>query len=262
MKKSLIVKSAALLGSVILTAAGCVGTAPVIVADSTPGAAAANNRQFQRLARNIDSVARQLHKLEKRLESLERLENSLEYMAKFDARMEALEETAEQSEQMALRNQSIISELKDSLSIMEEQRVATAEIKKKVRISAKGLSQEKLYLTAYQEHLSGNYIQAIELFSSYLAGYPESRLADNALYWIGEAYYKLEDFSRAVKHLKKVAKEYPRANKAPYALYSLGLVYQQLGDSSSAEDHFKKLTENYPGSELAELARMKIEKLQ
>lgn len=262
MKKSLIVKTAALLGSVILTAAGCVETAPVLVGDSTPGATAANNRQFQRLAKNIDSVAGQLQELEKRLEALEKLENSLEYMAKFDARIEALEEIARQSEQMVLSNQSIINELKDSLSIMEEQRITTAEIKKKVRISAKGLSQEKLYLTAYQEHLSGNYTQAIELFSSYLAGYPESRLADNALYWVGEAYYKLEDFSSAVKHLKKVAEEYPQANKAPYALYRLGLVYQQLGDNSSAKDQFKKLTENYPGSELAELARMKVEKLQ
>jgi tol-pal system protein YbgF len=262
MKKTSIAKCAALLGSVILTAAGCTGTRPVIVGDSASTVTSIDYRQIQRLAKNIDAVAKQMHNIEKRLDSLEKLEEGLEYMGKLEMRLDSLQETVERSEQMALRNQSLINELRDNLSTIEGKRITTPGDEQTVKISTQGLSQEKLYLTAYQEYLSGNYTQAIELFSSYLVSYPESRLADNALYWVGEAYYKLEDFSRAIRHLKKVAKKYPQANKAPYALYRLGLVYQQLGDNSSAKAQFQRLKENYSQSELAGLAQVKVEKLQ
>ncbi|MBM3284642.1 MAG: tetratricopeptide repeat protein, partial [Candidatus Aminicenantes bacterium] len=59
------------------------------------------------------------------------------------------------------------------------------------------LSPQDLYNTAYADYLQGNFDLAIDGFKIYRDNFPESPLADNALYWIGECYFSQRNFEAA-----------------------------------------------------------------
>ena len=50
-------------------------------------------------------------------------------------------------------------------------------------------------------------------FTAFIASYPNSDLAPNARYWLGEAYYGAKDFKRAIDAYDKVELDYPRSEK-------------------------------------------------
>ncbi len=63
-------------------------------------------------------------------------------------------------------------------------------------------------------------------FQQFLQSYPQSSLADNAQYWLGESYYVTRDFQNAAAAFQTVLDRWPDSRKAPDALLKLG--YTQL----------------------------------
>jgi TolA-binding protein len=51
------------------------------------------------------------------------------------------------------------------------------------------LSSTEVYNMAYSDYRKGNFELAIDGFKMYREQFPESPLADNSLYWIGECYF-------------------------------------------------------------------------
>ncbi len=49
--------------------------------------------------------------------------------------------------------------------------------------------------------------------------FPQSDLADNAQYWIGECFYSQKKFQEAKEGFAAVAEHFPFGNKVPDALY-------------------------------------------
>ena len=52
----------------------------------------------------------------------------------------------------------------------------------------------ELYNTAYTDFSRGKYTPAISGFETFVRSFPDSQLADNALYWVGECHYSNGDF--------------------------------------------------------------------
>jgi tol-pal system protein YbgF len=105
---------------------------------------------------------------------------------------------------------------------------------------------------------AGEVGQAILEFEKYIREFPHSELADNAQYWIGEAYYAQREFSRALAEFQKVLSSFPGADKVPDALYKIGLSYLEMGQKEKARAELKKLISLYPESAPASLARKKM----
>ena len=87
---------------------------------------------------------------------------------------------------------------------------------------------------------------------------PDSDLADNAQYWIGESFYAQRDFDRAIQEFLQAVDGYPGGDKHPAALLKIGYSFLQTGDRDSARSYLKRLVEEFPNSDEAELARNKI----
>jgi tol-pal system protein YbgF len=102
--------------------------------------------------------------------------------------------------------------------------------------------------------------EAIPIFRDFLSLYPYSSLADNAVYWTGECYYRMKNYSRAAREFQKVITKYPRGNKVPDALLKKGLAYLSLGRYVSAFRTLEDLTYRYPESRSAYLARKTLNK--
>lgn len=121
-----------------------------------------------------------------------------------------------------------------------------------------GVDPDQLYNTAYLDFTRGMYRIAIAGFDQYIQMFPDSDLADNAQYWIGECFYAEGELGRAEEEFKKVLIRYPAGNKVPAATYKLGLVYLAQNRADAAQRQFEAVVEKYPGTTEAKLARERL----
>ena len=123
------------------------------------------------------------------------------------------------------------------------------------------IDPQKLYDSAYLDITRGNNELARMGFTEYLNRFPESALADNAQYWIGETYYASEDFGRAIQEFNKVISNYSRGDKLAASLLKIGFSYLKLGDSTNAKKYLNQVIRQFPYSEEAKLAQNRISSL-
>jgi len=99
-------------------------------------------------------------------------------------------------------------------------------------------------------------------FSAFLASYPNSDLAPNARYWLGEAYYGAKDYKKAIDAYDKVELDYPRSEKVPAAILKKGYAYLALKDKKRASSAFKQVVTLYPRTPEAGKASDKLAQLK
>lgn len=116
----------------------------------------------------------------------------------------------------------------------------------------------QIYNSAYEDYLRGNYDLAIQGFSEYLHRYPETELADNALYWIGECHYSKKDYDQAIEKFTELLNTYKTSDKAPAALLKKGFAYLEKGDKSQAVINLQYVIFEYPASPEASLAKERL----
>lgn len=119
----------------------------------------------------------------------------------------------------------------------------------------------QLYNSAYEDYMRGNYDLAIQGFSEYLRRYPETELADNALYWIGECNYSKKDYDKAIDTFTQLLNTYKTSDKAAAALLKKGFAYLEKGDKSQAVINLQYVVFEYPASPEATLAKERLAKL-
>jgi len=134
----------------------------------------------------------------------------------------------------------------------------------------------QVYQAAYIDFSKGNYSLAVAGFREFLRRFPDSDLADNAQYWIGEAYFSLARsyatqgqpdkagpaLEQAAQEFRKVIVNYPRGDKAPTALYKEALVLLELKQQSLARARLQYLLDHFPQSEEAPLAKERLSALK
>jgi tol-pal system protein YbgF len=115
-----------------------------------------------------------------------------------------------------------------------------------------------LYDAAYQDLTRGNHGLALMGFQEVLSQFPDSELADNAQYWIGETYYDQADYETALEEFRKVPVSYPTGDKVPAALLKAGFSLQALGHKQDACKAYRDLVDRFPGSEESRLAMTRL----
>ncbi|MDH7512651.1 MAG: tol-pal system protein YbgF [Clostridiales bacterium] len=123
------------------------------------------------------------------------------------------------------------------------------------------LSPQDVYNTAYADYLQGNFDLAIDGFKIYRDNFPESPLADNALFWIGECYFSQKKFEAAIEQLNDLILNYPQSDKIAATYLKKGLALAELGRKEEALMVLKLLLGKYPLEEEARIAQAKIKDL-
>ncbi len=123
------------------------------------------------------------------------------------------------------------------------------------------MSPQEAYSVAYNDYLKGNYDLAVDSFKLYRQQFPESPLADNALYWIGECRYSQRMFEEAIDAFDELVMTYPQGDKAAAAYLKKGLSFIELGRKPEALAALKLLVAKYPLEEEARIAQDKIREL-
>lgn len=123
------------------------------------------------------------------------------------------------------------------------------------------VSPQEAFNVAYNDYLKGNFQLAVSSFDLYRQQFPDSPLADDALYWIGEAFFSQKRYVEAVDAFDNLLLTYPRSDKAAAGLLKKGLALTELGKKDQALAVFKLLAAKYPLEAEARIAAEKIKEL-
>jgi tol-pal system protein YbgF len=115
------------------------------------------------------------------------------------------------------------------------------------------------YRAAVELVRTGKTDEAVTALRGFLARYPRHEYADNAQYWLGEAFYATKDYQHALVEFRATIETYPRGNKVPDALLKVGYCYQALGQTDKARAVLEQVVNLYPKSEPAALAAKRLE---
>jgi len=189
---------------------------------------------------------------------LEKIESMNSRFAKFSEELLEIKRASlfqpEQDEEQKNEQKPSQKEAKEEKKKAEEETPQTP-------ILSPSLSPQEVYNMAYSDYLKGNFQLAIEGFTLYRDQFPESPLADNALYWIGECHFSQKEFEKAIDQFNTLILNYPRGDKIPAAYLKKGISLMELGKKEEALIVFKLLISKYPLEEETKIAQQKIKEL-
>jgi tol-pal system protein YbgF len=124
-----------------------------------------------------------------------------------------------------------------------------------------GMSPTRLFEIAQADYAGGQWAVAINGFETYLRTFPKTDKANDAQFYIGEAYSLDGKFKEAIAAYDKVINDYPNGDRVPDAYYKRGLAYSRLGQNDKARESFDMVMKNYPNSESSRLAKQVMDRL-
>ena len=141
----------------------------------------------------------------------------------------------------------------------KEQAVQPASQKK----NSTQLSDQEAYDKAYNLLVKTKYAEAEQALSAFLKDYPNSKLAGNANYWLGETFYVRGQYEVAAGIFSDGLTKYENSTKAPDNLLKLGLTMAQLNKKEEACGFLTLLPEQFPkaGQTLKQRAAQEAKKL-
>jgi tol-pal system protein YbgF len=121
--------------------------------------------------------------------------------------------------------------------------------------------EQTVYDQSFDALKAGSYSVAITSFKNFLSSYPQSSLAPNAQYWLGEAYYVDRDYDSAANAFRAVVRKWPDSAKAPSALLKLGFAQYEQKQYAAARATLTQVTQKYPGSDPAKQAADRLRRI-
>jgi tol-pal system protein YbgF len=117
------------------------------------------------------------------------------------------------------------------------------------------------YRAAVELVKAGDHAGGAAALRAFLATHPRHDFADNAQYWLGEAFYAQKDYPNALAEFRSVIETYPRGNKVPDALLMVGYCYLALGQPEKSRAVLEQVVNLYPKTEPAATAARRLENL-
>ena len=124
------------------------------------------------------------------------------------------------------------------------------------------VKEQAAYQRAFNLLKEGRYEQAAAAFQAFLSEYQGGHYADNAQYWLGEAYYVTRQFEPALTEFQKLMRNYPASSKVTHAMLKVGYIYDEMDKPDKARETLKALIANHPKTTAARLAEERLRRMK
>lgn len=124
-----------------------------------------------------------------------------------------------------------------------------------------GTSAELSYTAALGDYNGKKDDLALQEFAQYVKCFPKSANAPNAEYYIGQIYYRGEDWPSAVKAFDEVVEKYPKNPKTSESAYYKACALMKNKEKTAAGKEFRNFVANYPDSPKVKEAHQHLREL-
>lgn len=124
-----------------------------------------------------------------------------------------------------------------------------------------GMSLEKTYGDARKDMQTGNTDLAVQEFQEVLQYYPQSELAANAQFYLGQIAYNKGDYQGAIQSFDAVLERYPQNPKTADAHLMKAMALQKSGQRTRAVQEYRSLIQQFPRTDDARQAQLHLRDL-
>jgi tol-pal system protein YbgF len=118
-----------------------------------------------------------------------------------------------------------------------------------------------LYNNGLRDYTGGKSDLALQEFSDYVKYYPNTELAGNSYFYLGEIQFKQANYQQAVQSYDQILQNFPSGNKAASAQLKKGFALLELGKQDDGVAELRHLIQRYPHAPEALQARERLHKL-
>ena len=120
--------------------------------------------------------------------------------------------------------------------------------------------ENKEYEAALNQFKAAKYKEAAWAFSAFVQKHPDSSLAPNAQFWLGNAWIAQRNCAKAIEAHSVVTTKYAESPKAPDAWLAMAGCQQEMGNAAAARRSLETLVAKYPNSPAADTAQQRLKK--
>ena len=128
--------------------------------------------------------------------------------------------------------------------------------------SIEQIGEQAEYDTALAILREGRYNEAAQAFKKFLADHPGSTYADNANYWLGEAYYVTRNFDKAQRAFQSLVDTFPQSAKVPGSRLKIAYINYEKKDWPAARKTLSGIVSDYPGTTVSRQANERLQRMK
>jgi len=121
---------------------------------------------------------------------------------------------------------------------------------------------QSAYDEAFQALRDLRYADAAQGFQRFLDSYPDSPLAGNAQYWLGESYYVTRNYEIALGAFQDLLADFPDSTKRPDGLLKIGFTHYELEQYDQARAALEQVQRDFPNSTFSRLAESRLRSMR
>jgi|SRR3984885_10125639 len=164
-------------------------------------------------------------------------------------------------DELKVRLAKVAKQLEDMQAAQQSQGAQQAQQQAQQQAMAQAPAPDVLYNNALRDYNGGNNALALQEFSDYIKFYPNTDLAGNAYFYLGEIQFKQANYQQAAQSYDQVLQNFPSGNKAASAQLKKGFALIELGKQDDGVSELRHLIQRYPHSPEALQARERLRKL-
>jgi len=172
--------------------------------------------------------------------------------------IQALNDTMDE---LKVRLAKVAKELEDMQAAQQSIQAQQAQQTAQQQAQAQAPPPDVLYNNALRDYNGNKNDLATQEFSDYIKFYPNTDLAGNCYFYLGEIQFRQGNYQQAAQSYDQVLQNFPSGTKAASAQLKKGFSLIELGKQDDGVSELRHLLQRYPHAPEALQARDRLRKL-
>jgi tol-pal system protein YbgF len=165
-------------------------------------------------------------------------------------------------DELKARLAKVSKQLEDMQSASQSAAASTAQQQAQQQAMAQAPPPDVLYNNALRDYNGAKNDLAMQEFSDYVKFYPNTDLAGNCYFYIGEIQFRQANYQQAAQNYDQVLQNFPSGSKAASAELKKGFALIELGQQDNGVQELRRVIQRYPKSPEALQARERLRQLK
>jgi tol-pal system protein YbgF len=172
--------------------------------------------------------------------------------------IQALNDTMDE---IKVRLAKVTKQLEDMQAAQQSIQAQQSQQQQQAAAQAAAPPPDVLYNNGLRDYNGNKNDLAAQEFSDYIKFYPNTDLAGNSYYYLGELQFRAGNYQQAAQSYDQVLQNFPSGNKAASAQLKKGFALIELGKQDDGVTELRRLIQRYPHAPEALQARERLRKL-